>query len=436
MRKIFLTFILVSVFILTSIAANYAHAVTLVDALKQAYQNNTELNAERENINVSLEDLNITKGDYLPSASITGSKSKEETNELTNQSGGDATINDVDPLTTSIKLEQTLIDFGRDAEFKKKKIGLNLAEAKLLKKEQDILYKAIDAFSGLIMANEKLKVNERNLKLLQRQVQNDKGRLEIGKITVSDLAQSESSLAGAQAQFIQAENDVITNKLNYENVIGKISNLSLLKKSLKSIVPIPESFSNAIDLSKSNNPDIRIAKLELEQATKDVQIARSDLSPTATLSLERSYSEDLSSTYDEREKDVLKATVTWPFFSGGKKRATVKKNLNLKTRKRLLLDNEIKSNNTVVASAWSNLQSSKSFLNSVRAQVKAAEIAYEGISAEYERGSRTTLDVIQSNTLLLDAQISLANSERSYLLAQYNLLKSIGLLNNKYLKLK
>ena len=436
MRKIFLTFILVSVFILTSMAANYAYAVTLVDALKQAYQNNTELNAERENINVSLEDLNIAKGDYLPSASITGSKSKEKTNELTNQSGGDATVNDVDPLTTSIKLEQTLIDFGRDAEFKKKKIGLNLAEAKLLKKEQDILYKAIDAFSGLIMANEKLKVNERNLKLLQRQVQNDKGRLEIGKITVSDLAQSESSLAGAQAQFIQAENDVITNKLNYENVIGKISNTSLLKKSLKSIVPIPESFSNAIDLSKSNNPDIRIAKLELEQATKDIQIARSDLSPTATLSLERSYSEDLSSTYDEREKDVLKATVTWPFFSGGKKRATVKKNLNLKTRKRLLLDNEIKSNNTVVASAWSNLQSSKSFLNSVRAQVKAAEIAYEGISAEYERGSRTTLDVIQSNTLLLDAQISLANSERSYLLAQYNLLKSIGLLNNKYLKLK
>ncbi len=436
MRKIFLTFILVSVFILTSMAANYAYAVTLVDALKQAYQNNTELNAERENINVSLEDLNIAKGDYLPSASITGSKSKEKTNELTNQSGGDATVNDVDPLTTSIKLEQTLIDFGRDAEFKKKKIGLNLAEAKLLKKEQDILYKAIDAFSGLIMANEKLKVNERNLKLLQRQVQNDKGRLEIGKITVSDLAQSESSLAGAQAQFIQAENDVITNKLNYENVIGKISNTSLLKKSLKSIVPIPESFSNAIDLSKSNNPDIKIAKLELEQATKDVQIARSDLSPTATLSLERSYSEDLSSTYDEREKDVLKATVTWPFFSGGKKRATVKKNLNLKTRKRLLLDNEIKSNNTVVASAWSNLQSSKSFLNSVRAQVKAAEIAYEGISAEYERGSRTTLDVIQSNTLLLDAQISLANSERSYLLAQYNLLKSIGLLNNKYLKLK
>ena len=430
MKKI----LLITVF--TMISINYAFSATLTEALIQTYKNNTELNAERENINVSKEDLNITKGEYLPSASITGTKSQEDTNKLTNQSGGEASINDVDPLTTSIKLEQKLIDFGRSAEFKKKKIGLDLAEAQLLKTEQDILYKATEAFTGLIVANEMLKINGRNLKLLQRQVENDKVRLEIGKITVSDLAQSESSLAGAQAQFIQVENDVVTNKLNYENVIGKISDPNELKKTLKAFVAIPESLSNAIELSQLNNPNIKIAKFELEQAEKDIQIARSDLSPTATLSLERSYSEDLSTTYDEREKDILKATVSWSFFSGGTKIAKVNKNRNLKIRKKLLLDNEIKTNNTNVASAWSNLLSSKSFLTFVRLQVKAAENANEGISAEYERGSRTTLDVIQSNTLLLNAQISLANSESNYLLAQYNLLKSIGLLNSDYLKLK
>ena len=91
---------------------------------------------------------------------------------------------------------------------------------------------------------------------------------------------------------------------------------------------------------------------------------------------------------------------------------------------------------TKVGSAWSNLQSSKSFLNSVISQVRAAKIANEGIAAEYERGSRTTLDVIQSNSLLLSAQLSLVNSERNYLLAQYNLLKAVGLLNSQYLKLK
>ena len=133
---------------------------------------------------------------------------------------------------------------------------------------------------------------------------------------------------------------------------------------------------------------------------------------------------------------MLKATISWPFYSGGKKRATISKNQSLNIRKRLLVDNTIKSTETIVGSSWSNLQSSKSFLDSVRIQVKAAEIANEGISAEYERGSRATLDVIQSNALLLNAETSLVNAERNYLLAQYNLLKAIGLLNSNYLKLK
>ena len=319
----------------------------------------------------------------------------------------------------------------------KKKIGINLAEAKLLKKEQDIFYKAIEAYSGLILANEKLTINQINLSLLERQVETDKVRLERGQITVSDLAQSESSLAGAQAQFIQAKNEIVTNKLNYENIIGKILNPKSLEKTSESIVSIPQSLNSAIDLSKQNNPDITIAKLELEQSEKDIEIAESDLKPTATLSLERSYSDNLNTTYDKKEKDVLKATVSWPFYSGGKKRVTISKNQNLKTRKRFLLDNAIKTNDTIVATAWANLQSSKSFLNFVRLQVRAAQIANEGITAEYERGSgSTTLDVIQSNTLLLNAKVSLSNSERNYLLAQYNLLKSVGLLNSTYLKLE
>lgn len=431
MKKI----LLIAVF--TIISINYAFSVTLTEALIQTYKNNTELNAERENVKVSQKDLIISKADYLPSASITGSKSKEKTNKLTNQGGGDASVTDVDPLIATIKLEHTLVDFGRDAEYKKKKIGINLAEAKLLKKEQDIFYKAIEAYSGLILANEKLTINQINLSLLERQVETDKVRLERGQITVSDLAQSESSLAGAQAQFIQAKNEIVTNKLNYENIIGKTLNPKSLEKTSESIVSIPQSLNSAIDLSKQNNPDITIAKLELEQSEKDIEIAESDLKPTATLSLERSYSDNLNTTYDKKEKDVLKATVSWPFYSGGKKRVTISKNQNLKTRKRLLLDNAIKTNDTIVATAWANLQSSKSFLNFVRLQVRAAQIANEGITAEYERGSgRTTLDVIQSNTLLLNAKVSLSNSERNYLLAQYNLLKSVGLLNSTYLKLE
>jgi len=412
-------------------------AVTLTEALTQAYKNNPELNAERENIKISEEDLNISKGEYLPTLILSGSKSKEDTNKLTNQSGGDATITDVDPQSTSITIEQTLIDFGRGAEHEKNKIGINLAKAKLLKKEQEILYKAIETYTGLILANEKFEINKVNINLLERQVETDTIRLERGQVTISDVAQSESSLAEAQAKFIQAQNDVLTSKLNYENIIGPLPNSNLLEKNFTINFVMPENLNSAIELSKKNNPDLNIALLEYEQSEKDIIIAKSDLTPTAKLSFERSYSDDFSSTYDEREKDILKATVSWPFYSGGKNRAQYKKNINLQNRKRLLLDNTIKSNETIVASAWSNFQSSKSLLNSVELQVRAAEIANEGITAEYESGvGRTTLEVIQSNSFLLNAQISLANSKRNYLLSQFNLLKSIGLLNSDYLKIK
>ena len=415
---------------------NNASAVTLYDALNQTYQNNIQLNAERENLKASEEDVNISKADFKPSLTLSGSKSKEDTNKLTNQSGGDAAISDVDPFTTSIKLEQTLLDYGRDLTLEKNITGLELAKAELIKKEQEILHSAIETFSNLILAREKLDINRKNLNLIKRQVENGKVKLDRGQINITDFAQLESSLAGAQAQFTQAKSDLLINKLTYENIIGKIADPNQLKKNSNAIVSIPKTLNEAINLSKKNNPDIKIAKFDLDQSEKDIEISEADLKPTASLSLERSYADDTSSTIDEREKDILKATVSWPFYSGGKKRSTINKNSNLTNRKRLLLDDAVKTNETNVASAWLSLESSKGFLNSVKAQVRAAQIANDGIAAEYERGSRTALDVSQSNALLLSAQISLASSEKNYLMAQYNLLKATGLLNSQYLKLK
>ena len=420
----------------TIFVSSNAIAVTLYDALNQTYQNNIQLNAERQNIKASEEDINISKANFKPTITLSGSQSIENTNKLTNQSGGDASSSDVNPLTASIKLEQKILDYGRSLALEKNITALDLAKAKLIKKEQEVLHSAIDAYSNLILAREKLNINRKNLNLLRRQVENDKIRLDRGRITITDLAQSESSFAGAQAQFTQAKSDLLIAKLTYENIIGKISDPNQLQKKTKSIVKIPNSLNEAINLSKQNNPDIKIAKFDLEQSKKDVEISKSDLKPTASLSLEKSYANDLSSTVDQSDKDILKATVRWPFYTGGKTQSTINKNSNLTTRKRLLLDDAVRSNETNVASAWSSLESSRGFLNSVKVQVRAAQIANDGITAEYERGSRTTLDVIQSNSLLLSAQISLATSEKNYLMAQYNLLKSVGLLNSQYLKLK
>ena len=111
-------------------------AETFTTALKKAYTNNPELNAERESLNISEQELNISKGSYLPTVTLSGSKSEEKTDKLTNRDGSNASITNVDPTVKSITIEQTLIDFGRGAELAKSKIGIDLAKAKLLKKEK------------------------------------------------------------------------------------------------------------------------------------------------------------------------------------------------------------------------------------------------------------------------------------------------------------
>ena len=429
--------IIFKIFLILTFSLSFVSAETFNSALKKAYDTNPELNAERESINISEQELKVSKSSYLPTITLEGSKSQEETDKLTNRDGSNASITNVDPSVQSITITQKLIDFGRAAEFKKSKIGIELAKTKLLKKEQDIIYKSIEAYTGLITDREKLKINQSNVNLLERQVETDRIRLERGNISLSDVAQSESSLAGAQAKLIQAQNDFLTSKLNYENVIGKLNDPELLDKSSIKVARLPIELSSAIELSKKNNPDLIIAQLEYEQSKNDTTSARSDLAPSATLSFDRSKTDDLNATYDEREKDTLKATVTWPFYSGGKNYANLNKSKSIETQKNLLLNNMTKKNLTDVASAWSNYQSNQSLLSSVNAQVNAAEIANEGIVAEYNSGSdRTTLEVIQSNSLLLNAQISLADSERNYILSQFNLLKSVGLLNSEYLKIR
>ena len=426
---------LLIIFSLTFFLQTNSFAVTLSKALLEAYKNNPELNAERENISVSKQNLNISKSEFLPSITVSGSKSSEETTKLTDQNGSDARIGDRNPETKSIKIEQKIFQgFGGIADYKKSKIGLVLADAKLLQTEQTTLLKAVEAFSGLIFANEKFSINKKNVSLSERQVETDRIRVDRGQVSIADLAQSESSLAEAQAKFIQAKNDVITAKLNYENIIGPIQDSFDLNKDINIDLKIPLNLENAIQLSKNNNPDLIIAKLEYEQSEKDVQIAKSDLSPSATLSFETKETDDLSASYDQQDKETVQATITWPIFSGGKNYAGLGKSKNLRNRKKLLLDNAIKVNDTNVASAWSNMKSNGSLLESVKLQVKAAEIANEGITAEYESGKgRSTLDVIQSNSILLNSKISLANSEREYLLSQFKLLQSVGILSANYL---
>ena len=186
-----------------------------------------------------------------------------------------------------------------------------------------------------------------------------------------------------------------------------------------------------------NNPKLKIAELNYEISKKDVKIERGELSPSASLNYSLSKSDDFSSTVDEVEKESVNATVTWPIIKGGQNYSSLKKAKFKKEQSNLLLQDTVNEVQTEITNSWSIFQSTESVLRSTEAQVIAAEIANEGITLEYESGNtRTTLEVIQSRSLLLNARITNAKAERDYMVAKFELLDSIGNLTLNNIKKK
>tara|TARA_Y100001970_G_C14166829_1_gene821790 strand:- start:261 stop:1544 length:1284 start_codon:yes stop_codon:yes gene_type:complete len=405
-------------------------ANTLIESLNSAYLNNPKLNAERANMRASKEEKREAISEFLPSITISGYVSEQE-----NTIPGDNT--NFEPSEQSLKVEQKIFQGGAGvAKFLKQKHGQSLGEYKLKKIEQEILLEAVEAHADLLLSMKKVNINLMNVDLLERQVETDQNRLEKGEINLTDLAQSESSLAGANAKLIAAKNDLITSKTNFEKIIGKKPSENI--KEIKEInLSLPKSLAEAYKISDLENPDLQIALYEYKQSKMDLIIAGSDLSPSATITYKIAEQDDFSATVQDRTQETVTATASWPIFAGGSNIFNLRKFKELKNQKELLLEDSKKQTATDVANAWSNFQSSRSVLESIRAQVKAAEIANEGITLEYESGSsRTTLEVIQSRSIFLDANINLATSEKDFLLSQFNLLSSVGRLTAKQLNLK
>ena len=158
-----------------------------------------------------------------------------------------------------------------------------------------------------------------------------------------------------------------------------------------------------------------------------MSIEKSKFSPSASVNYTKSQNKDFSSTIDDVDQENLKATVTIPLFKGGENYSSLKKSQFKKEQTNLILQDVINEVKTDTINAWSIYQSSESVLRSTQAQLKAAEIANEGITLEYDSGNtRTTLEVIQSRSLLLNARISNAKAERDFAVSKFELLTVIG----------
>ena len=423
-------------FILLLFSSNYLQAQdNLKFYIKKALTNNLTLNAERKNFESAKQSKNISRSEFLPSITLSGDQTSTTSTNRTNQSGSSLSDSNSDLESTKISVEQKIFSgFKGLNTFEKTELETQKANLSLRKVQQQTILDTTSAYFDLIFKFKNEQFNLSNVNLFERQVDSDNARLQKGEITLTDLAQSESSLAGARANLIKAKTELLTSKTNFERVTRENSpNTKNLNE--KAFLMLPNSLEESLQAANLNNIDLLISKLDYEIAVRELNIEKARLSPSASLNYSKSENSDFSSTVDKTDQETVKATITWPIIKGGENISSIKKSSYDKERYQLILkDTKIKID-TEISNAWSKYQSSKSVLEATRAQLKAAEIANEGITLEYDSGStRTTLELIQSRSLLLDARIAFAKSERDFMVSQFELANQLGSLSINSIK--
>ena len=403
--------------------------------IDSALKNNLKLNAERKNQRSIKENINISRSEFLPSISLSGDQSSSQSTNRTNQSGSSLSDTNLDTETKTISVDQKIFQgFKGYNSLKKSELEVKKADFKLKQTEQLTILDSASAFFDLIFKTKNEEFNLSNVNLFERQVESDSARLQKGEITLTDLAQSESSLAGANANLIKAKTELLASKTNFERIIRKKTPNSI-NTNERVEIDLPSTLNEAIENAKLNNADLIIAKLDYQIAEKDLNIEKAKLSPSASINYSKSENKDFSSTIDEVNQETVKATVTWPIIKGGENISSIKKS-SLKKQRFLLLSEDAENRVvTETTNVWSKYQSSESVLIATEAQLKAAEIANEGITLEYDSGNtRTTLEVIQSRSLLLDARIAFAKAQRDFMISKFELAFQLGTLSLNSIK--
>tara|TARA_X000001036_G_scaffold284519_1_gene264306 strand:- start:108 stop:1394 length:1287 start_codon:yes stop_codon:yes gene_type:complete len=402
--------------------------------IEKALKNNFKLKAERQSLESAKQSKNISRSEFFPSITLSGEQSSSTSTNRTNKNGTNLSDTNSDSEIKTFSVEQKIFSgFKGLNTFKKSELETKKAKLFLQRAEQQTILDTASAYFDLVFKSENEIFNLSNTSLFERQVESDNARLQKGEITLTDLAQSESSLAGANANLIKAQTEFLASQTNFERTTReKVPNVKDLNKKI--VLILPNTLKESLVLANLNNLDLLISEIEYDIAIKDLNIERARLSPSASINYSKSENKDFSSTIDDLDKESVKATVTWPIIKGGENISSIKKSSFNKQRFQLILQDMKNKITTETSNSWSKYQSSKSVLQATRSQLKAAEIANEGITLEYDSGNtRTTLEVIQSRSLLLDSRIAFAKAERDFIVSQFELAKQIGSLSIKIL---
>ena len=401
-------------------------AETISSALARAYSGNPDLNQQRAGTRATDESVSRSKAGFRPNVNATatfGPAYTEETLETQVFKGRSF------PTTGSLTVTQNIFNGNRTVN------GVRQAESQVFlsreqtrNTEQNTLLNGATAYMNVLRDTAILELNKNNITVLEEQLRQTRDRFNVGEVTRTDVAQSESSLATARSNYFTAQANLQTSIANYRQVIG------VEPRRLEAARPIdpllPPNVNTAVNVALSEHPSIQAALHNTDAAQLQVQINEGMLYPTlnavANVQQNNQYGGIPNNQFFQGS---LMGQFSVPLYDGGSTYASIRQAKEQLSQARLQADLQRDMIRANVVSSFGQLDAAKAVIRSSQAAVRASEIALDGVREEAKVGQRTTLDVLNAQQTLLQSRVNLVSAQRDRVVASYNVLSSVGRLS-------
>jgi outer membrane protein len=403
-------------------------AETLPEALVKAYQSSPQLNADRARQRGTDENVPQALAGYRPQIVASLSAGLQPVRDLLpDNTVQGATLH---PWTIGVTVTQILFNGYKTAN------GVRVAEFQvqsgreaLRNTGQGVLLDAVTAYMN-VLANQALVEAQRTNVAVLREIQaTTKRRLDAGDVTPTDTAQAESRLSRGLADLNAADVALAISKATYAQVIGEAPSQLVSAATVDRLSPA--TLAAATETAGHEHPAVLGAGYDVDVAQTTISVAESSLLPTVAVqaSASRSKQSDPSlSTFGTDQASIL-GQINVPIYDGGTAASQTRQAKEVASQSRLVLQQVRNQARTAVVSAWVSNEGTKIALTAAESEVRAADVALQGVRREAAGGQRTTIDVLNAQQDLTSARSRQIQAERDRVIASYTLLSAVGRLD-------
>jgi len=408
-----------------------AHAQSLIEALSTTYNSNPDLLAQRAVLRQTDETLAQAVANWRPKVTLSVEYNKIEFDSLPVSRAN--TYYALNGRTTLLSVTQPVFRGGKTvADTKTAQANIQAQRAVLADSEQQVLLQTATVYADLLRDMGIVDARKNNVRVLIQQLDATRERFRVGELTITDVSQAEARLEQAKADLVQAEAQVRVDQAAFQRAIGvpagKLGDLPL-------IGALPSSEEECVALAMDYAPKAVSAQHRITAASYGVNSAISTLLPTVNLVGFMQYQQDLQIPNDQYYQYGVRLQATVPIYQNGSEWSAIRQAKELVGQRRNELDSARRTAAQNVISSWRNLDSARSRMVSFAAQVKANDVALNGVRQEALVGSRTTLDVLNAEQELLNSQVNLIQAKHDVQVNYYGVLSGIGRLTARTLGL-